>query len=120
MSSDPASVADDWSAGARLYSGRVDPSWSVPAGQARALLATLQTLPASDRTQPRRRGLGYRGCWLRAPDGSSWIAADGLVAERSGAASAVRCDDQRAFERAVLATAPAGLLPDHVLAGFGR
>ena len=109
---------DDWSAGARLYAGRVDPSWRVPAARARTLLALWSSLPPSDRAHPGRGGVGYRGCWLRAPDGSSWVVADGLAAERSSASSQVRRDAQRAFERALLETAPEGLLPDDLVAGL--
>jgi len=100
-----------WHAGARLYVGRVDPSWRVSAADARAIVAIWATLPASERVHPRGRQLGYRGCWLRGPDGTSWAAADGLVAERAAAADSVRRDDSHAFERALLATAPPGILP---------
>lgn len=100
-----------WHAGARLYAGRVDPSWRVSDADARALVALWTGLPASDRVHPRGRTLGYRGCWLRAPDGTSWAAADGLVGERAASADSVRRDDARAFERALLATAPPGVLP---------
>lgn len=100
-----------WHAGARFYVGRVDPSWRVSDAEARAVVAIWTTLPASDRVHPRGRKLGYRGCWLRAPDGTSWAAADGLVGERAASTSSVRRDDASAFERAVLATAPPGLLP---------
>lgn len=100
-----------WHAGARLYVGRVDPSWRVSAADARAIVAIWTTLPASERVHPRGRQLGYRGCWLRGPDGTSWAAADGLVAERAAESDSVRRDDERAFERALLATAPPGILP---------
>ena len=60
-------------------------------------------------------GIGYRGCWLRAPDGTAWVVASGLAAQRSPAHDEVRADAQRGFERAILATAPAGVLPPGVL-----
>lgn len=100
-----------WTAGARVYSGRADPTWPLDRAQARALLALWDALPASAHAAPRTSRLGYRGCWLRAPDGSSWVAHDGLVAERSAARGAVRDDPGRTFERALLATAPPGALP---------
>ena len=103
-----------WSAGARLYSGRVDPSWSVDAAHARAAVEIFRALPPSARVHPAGGGVGYRGCWLRAPDGRSWVAANGLVAERAPAHDEVREDAQRAFERAILATAPDGVVPPGV------
>jgi hypothetical protein len=114
-------VADDeqrddapWSAGARLYSGRVDPSWSVEATRARAIVALFRTLQPSTRVHPDAGGIGYRGCWLRAPDGAAWVVANGLAAERAPRRDEVRSDAQRAFERAILDTAPDGVLPPGV------
>jgi hypothetical protein len=111
---------EEWSAGARLYAGRVDPSWRVPADRARALLVLWASLPPSARSHPAGAGVGYRGCWLRAPDGSSWVVTGGLAAERSRSSTAVRRDEQRAFERALLETAPAGLLPAALVPSLGR
>lgn len=103
-----------WSAGARLYSGRVDPSWSVDAARARAAVVLFRTLAPSTRVHPAGGGVGYRGCWLRAPDGTSWVAANGLAAERAAGHDEVREDGERAFENAILATAPEGVLPPGV------
>lgn len=103
-----------WSAGARLYSGRVDPSWSVDAVRARAAVAQFHALAPSARVHPAGGGVGYRGCWLRAPDGTSWVAANGLAAERAPGRDEVRDDADRAFERAILVTAPEGVLPPGV------
>lgn len=112
--------ATPWNAGARLYSGRVDPSWQVDATRARAAVAIFRALPASARVHPDRGGVGYRGCWLRAPDGTSWVAAGGLAAERAGVRDEVREDAVRAFEDAILATAPNGVLPADVRSGARR
>ncbi|MBM3141373.1 MAG: hypothetical protein FJZ92_14475 [Chloroflexi bacterium] len=109
-----------WAAGARLYSGRVDPSWSVAAARARVVIEVFRALPPSARVHPAGGGVGYRGCWLRAPDGTSWVAANGLAALRSPAHDEVREDAQRAFEDAILATAPDGVLPSGVRAGARR
>ena len=110
-----------WSAGARLYSGRVDPSWSVPASRGRAIVALFRTLSPSTRVHPDGGGLGYRGCWLRAPDGTAWVVASGLAAQRSpgsvAAGDEVREDPRCDFERAILATAPAGTLPPDLVRG---
>jgi hypothetical protein len=103
-----------WSAGARLYSGRVDPSWSVAATRGRAIVALFRTLPPSTRVHPDGSGIGYRGCWLRAPDGTAWVVANGLAAERAPKHDEVRADALRTFERAILDTAPDGVLPPGV------
>lgn len=103
-----------WNAGARVYSGRIDPSWSVDATRARAAVDVFRELPPSARAHPAGGGLGYRGCWLRAPDGTTWVAANGLAAERGPAHDDVREDAARDFERAILGTAPDGVLPPGV------
>ncbi len=109
-----------WSAGARLYSGRVDPSWRVDASRAHAAVGVFGTLAPSTRVHPAGGGLGYRGCWLRAPDGTSWVAANGLAAQRSPGRDEVREDAAGAFEDAILATAPDGVLPPDLRSGARR
>ena len=109
-----------WSAGARLYSGRVDPSWSVDASRARDAVGLFRALATSTRVHPAGGGLGYRGCWLRAPDGTSWVVANGLAAQRSPGHDEVREDSSGAFEDAILATAPDGVLPADLRSGARR
>jgi hypothetical protein len=59
--------------------------------------------------------LGYRGVVVRSPEGGFWLGYDGIVVrhERAGPSRGARAwdDSGRTFERAVLKTAPAGLLP---------
>ena len=108
-----------WQAGAWVYSGRPDPRWTVQAPEVVELTAVWNGLPAlAEWYEPMPR-LGYRGCWLESPDGGRWIAHDRAIAfyapraeapshgRRSGPTE-VRRDEERAFERALLATAPAG------------
>jgi hypothetical protein len=111
---------DAWSAGARIYSGRVDPSWPVDEHRARAAVAVFGTLDPSTRVHPAGGGLGYRGCWLRAPDGRSWVVANGLAALRSPGRDEVREDAAGVFEDAILATAPDGVLPPDLRPGARR
>lgn len=106
----------DWTAGAMIFSGRPDPEWPLPADAVETLLALWQELKPRGRVPAPRAVLGYRGCWIRDPHGVCWRAFDGVVvreAPRRGA-SETRRDEKRAFERAVLATAPAGTLPPGV------
>jgi hypothetical protein len=120
MAREAAQPSAPWRAGAFLYSGRPDPTWIVPAEDVGGLIACWNELPPTETWSAPPSRLGYRGCWLEAPDGRRWIAHDRRVAlfaphRRAGGSQAtrprpteVRLDEQRKFERAVLATAPAG------------
>lgn len=108
--SESASPAD-WLAGASVYSGRPEPTWPVDnaSGEHIARLADgLRRAPAPAGGDAPEARLGYRGCWLRAPDGRQWRASGGAVIDDD----AVLADPDRAVERTILATAPPGLLPD--------
>ena len=105
----------DWTAGAFLFSGRPDPVWTVAHDTAEQLVERWQRLPPAGEIPPPKPVLGSRGCWLRRPDGWRLVARDGFVVgeQENGKAgrSAAREDSGRAFERALLATAPPGVLP---------
>jgi hypothetical protein len=107
-----------WIAGARLFSGRPDPVWPVAPEMAHQLEEIWNLLPASKpaTAAPAVPPLGYRGCFLRHSDGSEWSAFAGIVTRRSGTAAESRRDIGREFERAVLASAPAGILPTDLIA----
>jgi hypothetical protein len=55
--------------------------------------------------------LGYRGCFFRDPNGAEWRAYGGVVENRSSAGREARRDHDRSFERMIVGSAPAGLLP---------
>ena len=59
------------------------------------------TLPPWSGDRPQSPPLGYRGCRLASPDGRAWTAFRELVV--SGAES--RRDEERVFERTILASA---------------
>jgi hypothetical protein len=108
MGTSRSSESDEWIGGASVYSGRRDPTWRVPAELGRILEATWAGLPPwSDPRRPRAPALGYRGCWLKAPDGRTWTVFRELVA----LATDDRRDGEREFERSLIASAPDGLLP---------
>ena len=100
-----------WVAGAGLFSGRRDPVWSVTPSFARKLVHLWTALPATGEAMPDAPPLGYRGCFLRSPDGAEWRAYRGVVESRSDAGREVRLDRERAFERQLVGSAPPGLLP---------
>jgi hypothetical protein len=105
------SPEDGWIAGAVLFSGRRDPVWSVTPTFARKLVHLWTVLPATGDAMPDPPPLGYRGCFLRRPDGGEWRAYRGVVEGRSDAGREVRVDHERAFERLLVGSAPPGLLP---------
>ena len=103
-----------WIAGASVYSGRPDPTWEVDDAAAARLVRQWEALPVTNEQQPPAPPLGYRGCFLRDAANHEWRAFRGVaVTDRNGRRDARR-DADRAFERALLATAPAGLLPPHI------
>jgi hypothetical protein len=105
-----------WTAGASVFSGRVDPSWQVPAEKANGLLRCLEQLPpAGEADAPKPPGLGYRGSWLRAPDGREWRIYGGVVKAIAGAKSTHLRDAGRDCERQLLGTAPKDVLPAGIL-----
>lgn len=99
--------ADGWTAGAAVFSGRPDPEWEVPAEEAERIVSSWNALPPGRTRAAEHPRLGYRGCWLRAPDGREWRAGGGVV-ECSGD---TRADAGGVLEQAILATAPEDALP---------
>jgi hypothetical protein len=94
-----------------VFSGRPDPAWVVPASVAGELLRLWAELPPGTGQRPSPPPLGYRGCVLQAPDGRTWESSGGLVTHHDGRMTHTRDDPGRRFERLLLATAPAGILP---------
>lgn len=113
---DPAPV---WRAGAQLFSGRPDPEWSLTPVRARALVAAWDSLHAipSDAV-PVAPVLGYRGCRMSDGAGRTWRAGQGLVLLQHEGVSSARADPDRRFERAILASAPPGVLPADLRRGI--
>lgn len=96
-----------------MFSGRPDPVWRIDAEVGEEIVRLVGALrPSETTTRPDQPGLGYRGAWLRAPDGREWHAAAGVVV-----AGDVRIDADGAVERAILATAPDSVLPDWSTSG---
>ena len=100
--------------GALLYSGRHDPQWPVSQPIVRKLQQLWDAMPPEPKPGPSPTGLGYRGAFLRGPGDREWIAFQGVVSLRTPAAIEVRSDAASEFEKALLASAPAGLLPPEV------
>ena len=103
----------EWIAGAWVYSGRPDPTWTVDSERAAELIRTWGSLsPATGTAAP--PPLGYRGCWLRDPQGREWHAFGGTVTRKGAGQEESRGDGERGFEKQLLDTGPADALPPFV------
>jgi hypothetical protein len=107
-------VPADCIATVSVYSGRPDPEWPLSARQAERLRRAWDRLKVELAEPPSTPVLGYRGIAMRCASGSEWRAYRGFVTYTSGDAVERRNDDGRRFERALLATAPGGVLPSGI------
>jgi hypothetical protein len=82
----------------------------MPSAKAEELVARWEALEPWTGPPPEPPQLGYRGAFLTDGAQRSWTAFSGAV--RLG--DDLRRDDAREIERAVLAEAPPGALPDWV------
>lgn len=108
---DTSKLTREFIAGVSMFSGRPDPSWPVSEALALDLLNRLDGSASYDGVPPSAPPLGYRGVFLRDDAGHEWYAFRGVVTAKSANFSEARLDENRAFERALLASAPDGLIP---------
>jgi len=98
---------------ALLYSGRPDPRWAISARQVERLQDLWNRLPATVRVLAPAPLLGYRGAAVECSSGRRWWAYHGIAESKTGdTVPECRLDKGRDFEKAILATAPAGLVPE--------
>jgi len=102
--------------GAFLFSGRPDPTWTSAPEVVRRLQEIWESLTPTMASLPPAPPLGYRGCFLKDAAGREWTAYGGVVRLQSAEDSQVRRDEARSFERTLLESAPAGVLPPSLLA----
>jgi hypothetical protein len=113
-----------WTAGAAIFSGRPDPTWTLTEEQARRLEQLWHTLGPLGGEPPVPPALGYRGCFTAGGDGARCLTAYGGAVTRAGvegaAQSEARADDARAVERLVIGSAPDAALRELIgeLAGL--
>lgn len=97
-----------------VFSGRPDPVWEISDAELRDLERLWNELPqvagqvAGDPTP----ALGYRGCRILWEGREEFLARGGIVTRERRGVVEHRRDAARTFERAVLRTAPQGLLPN--------
>ena len=99
-----------WEAGVRIFSGRPDPSWSITDELASDIIQIWESLPPAAGRIAAPPPLGYRGIWLRSPQGIEWLAYAGNVT-RIADSSETRVDIERKIENGLVDSAPLGLLP---------
>ncbi len=98
-------------AGALIFSGRPDPTWTVPPDVVAELERLWDSLESTAQPLPAAPALGYRGCFLHDKGNRKWFAYGGMVQLDKGGRSEMRKDKERVFEKTLLASAPRGLLP---------
>jgi hypothetical protein len=79
------------------------------------LLAIWNELKPEDVKPPPAPPLGYRGSFLRDPEGREWLAYGGVVTFRSAGRMESRRDPDKRFEKVLLGSAPEGTLPKSFL-----
>lgn len=105
-------MADGCVGTVEIYSGRPDPEWPLRGRQVAMLSRVWARLPPGSSTPPSPPALGYRGCAVRCASGEEWFAYGGLVTlTQAGVVVQRRDDSRRRFEKALLGTAPKGVLP---------
>ncbi len=113
-SSSRARIADQsapWVGRVSVFSGRPDPEWEVPDEMASHLMELWRRMPPEPVVRSEPGGLGYRFASLSSRDGQRWLAFGGVVRRVSPEGSELRRDEGGEFERLLLASAPAGILP---------
>ncbi|HXP70749.1 MAG TPA: hypothetical protein VOA88_15815 [Candidatus Dormibacteraeota bacterium] len=96
---------------ATIYSGRPDPSWRLTKALVQQLENIWKRLGPSAGALPVAPALGYRGCSVNCGPRGIWISFAGVVSR----GKENRADPGHQFERAVLNSAPKGVIPAAVL-----
>jgi hypothetical protein len=94
-----------------LFSGRENPSWALPAEEARRVREALQTLPAGTRPLP-DVGLGYRGFTVVWEDGARATVYRNVVEYTARGQTVLLEDSERGLEKRLLAGAKGHLAPE--------
>ena len=104
-----------YTAGVSVFSGRPDPTWSIGEDVGSKLEQLFETLESYEGPAISAPPLGYRGAFLRDDSGHQWLAYRETVTLTEPNRSEVRRDKGRQFERAIVDSAPQGLIPPALL-----
>ena len=107
-------VVSSWHAGAHLFSGRSDPVWPLTYADAQRLLEIWDALASTDSARTIPDALGFRGAFISDGIGRVWATNGAIVILSNDGQTHQRSDPERRLERGILATAPAGFLPDDI------
>ena len=107
-------VQEEWVGGISLFTGRPNPKWVIMQGIIHRFLSIWDALEPWEAEPPTPPPGGYRGCFLRAADREWYVYLD-FVVLKSARGREFRRDRQRAFERLLLSSAPAGMIPGSFL-----
>jgi hypothetical protein len=102
-------------AGALIFSGRPDPTWTISAEEAKRLEALWNSLEPYKGPLPRAPALGYRGVFLRDSADRDWFAYGGGVTLKTAQGSESRRDPDRKFEAVLLSSAPPKAIPPQLI-----
>ena len=105
-----------FTAGVSVFSGRPDPAWTLDEETGSRLQQLFETLESSEEPATPAPPLGYRGAFLRDDSGHEWLAYRSVVTHTAPNRSEARRDPGRKFERALVDSAPQGLIPPALLA----
>jgi hypothetical protein len=105
-----------YTAGVSIFSGRPDPSWSLDEEAGSRLQQLFDSLEKYEGPRVSAPPLGYRGVFLRDNAGHEWFAYREVVTLKEANRSEARKDAGRQFERAIVASAPEGLIPPALIA----
>lgn len=109
---------EEWVAGAFVFSGRRDPTWTVDKKTVKQLEKIWDSLESLKEKTLSAPSLGYRGCFLRSIDNREWFVYNEVVTLKIGDSSKSRFDKNRMFEKLLLKSAPEGLLPPQFFEGY--
>jgi hypothetical protein len=101
--------------GASIFSGRADPAWALTQELAARLAKLWDSMGPHTGAVPSAPPLGYRGCFLKGPDGREWFAYRGVVTLRTPEGVDSRRDKNREFEWLLLSSAPQETIPRSIL-----
>jgi hypothetical protein len=104
-----------YAASALVFSGRPDPRWQVTEPQAQSLRALWEQSATTAAPEPHATPLGYRGVSIICEENEEFFAYGGRVRMKTGTIIEWRIDEEQRFERLLLSTSPAGILPPEIL-----
>jgi|SRR4029077_6688371 hypothetical protein len=107
--------ATQFVAGALIFSGRPDPTWTISADEGNRLEALWNSLEPYKGPLPRAPVLGYKGVFLRDSAEREWFAYGGAVTLKTAQGSESRRDTDRKFEALLLSSAPRQAVPPQLI-----